>query len=238
MKSDKISINDAEKTLVLKTWYASVFVLPIAKRLIVFFSNYKILTPNQITLTALVFRVFAASFFVCGSYRCLIFGAIFYYLAYLLDCVDGSVARLTNQASTFGRYLDHISDLVGDILILCALAFSKGLLFTYMVLGMVFMHIAESYISYVANFAIANRNTNSNFILFKAFNKYKKWWFDRNFKSFLSFPDYTAFVFIFMPLLNRPKEGLHIGFYLLFIIVCYTILSTFIALHTNEKRFP
>jgi len=49
LKSHSINLKDIEKLLVLKTWYASLFVLPLANRLTVFFANNQ-LTPNQITL--------------------------------------------------------------------------------------------------------------------------------------------------------------------------------------------
>jgi len=234
-----ISPDDVEKILVLKSWHASFFVLPVAKKLILFFSNNRILTPNQITLAALFFRISAAILFLCNSHIYMIAGGISYYIAYLFDCVDGSVARLTNQASELGRYLDHVSDLAGDLLILFSLAYSQDMLFTFTVSGMAFFHIAESYISYLAGFALkSNNNIAANSGILNLFNKYRKWWFDKNYKSFISFPDYTFFVFIIMPILGMPKNGLKIGFFLLSAIVLYTMFSTFVSLHTKEKRFP
>ncbi len=237
MKLDKaITLKDIEYVLPLKTWYASIFVLPIAKILILFFSKRKILTPNQITLIAFLFRIITAIMFL---QRYFIWGSIFYYLAYVLDCVDGSVARLTNKTSNFGRYLDHVSDLTGDIVVLISLAYSVGIPFKPLVLAMMFMHITENFISYLAGFALKSKDEAlDNFVLFRIFNTYRKWWFNKNFKSFLSFPDYTAFVFIVMPILGMPQKGLFVGFYLLFIIVSYTIFSIFVSLHTKENRFP
>lgn len=235
MKSDNLTYKDIESVLPLKTWYASIFVLPIAKILILFFTKKRILTPNQITCIAIFFRIATAVMFLKGYFT---LGAVFYYFAYVFDCVDGALARLTNQSSIFGRYLDHVSDLSGDIIVLIGLAYSTGMLLKPLVLAMVFMHIAESFISYLAGFALNNNNERLDNSVFRIFNAYRKWWFDRNFKSFLSFPDYTAFVFIVMPLLGMPKTGLVLGFYLLFVIVSYTIFSIFVSLHTKENRFP
>ena len=236
MKSNnKISLQDIEKVLPLKTWYASIFVLPVSKIFILFFSNYRILTPNQITFIATVFRLITAIMFLKGFFAV---GAVFYYFAYVLDCVDGAVARLTNQTSAFGRYLDHVSDLVGDIVVLCSLAFSQGLLFSYTLFGMVFMHIAESYISYLMSFICLEKKDNALSGFIGLFERYRQFWFKRNFKSFFSFPDYAAFVFILMPILGAPKKGIEYGFFFLFIVVCYTIFSTFISLHTGNKKFP
>ncbi len=237
MKLDKnLSLNDVENILPLKTWYASIFVLPFAKRLILFFSKTRILTPNQITIVSLFFKIISAYLFTIGKLR---FAAFFYYISYLLDCVDGGVARLTNQVSILGRYLDHISDLIGDIIVLCSLAYNQNLIKSYMILGMVFMHISESYISYLMSFVKKDASSKlSKVKLLKIFDNYRHWWFKKNYKSFFSFPDYTAFTFILMPLLGYTKNGLKIGFFFLFFIVCYTILSTFVSLHTNNNRFP
>ncbi len=91
MKSDQtITIDDVEQILVLKTWFASIFVLHIAKRVIYFFSRNRILTPNQITFFVLFFRILTAGLFLCGSHKYLVAGAGSYYMAYMLDCVDGS----------------------------------------------------------------------------------------------------------------------------------------------------
>ncbi len=232
-------LKDVENLLVLKTWHASVFVLPLSNRLALYISNYTDIKPNQITITAFLLRICVGFLFLNGSHIFLVAGAFFYYIAYVLDCTDGLVARLTEQTSELGRYLDHILDLVGDIWVLCFLALgSYDDILNPMIVGMGFMHIAESYISYLAGLAIKNNNANSKSFILEKFNRYRKWWFDRNYKSFLSFPDYAAFLFIFIPIIGKAEYGLKIGFYLLFIIVCYTIISTLASLHTCEKRFP
>ena len=237
LKSHKFcfAIKDVENLLVLRTWHAAFFVLPVANRLVLVLGNYSKITPNQVTFSAFALRISSAILFFNQYYG---FGAFFFYLAYVLDCVDGPLARLTGQTSEAGRYLDHVSDLIGDILILTALSWSQNLFFTPMVMGILFMHIAESYISYVSNFAIKNHDAQLKIVLFEKFNTYRQWWFKKHFKSFISFPDYTAFVFILMPLLGVPVQGLKVGFYLLFIIVCCTIFSTFVSINSDENRFP
>lgn len=162
-----------------------------------------------------------------------------YYLAYVCDCADGTVARLTGQSSELGRYLDHVADLVGDVVILAALAWSQQMLLTPMVLSMLFMHVAECYISYLAGFALGQSlEPGTDLVLFRLANRYRNWWFSRNIKSFISFPDYNAVVFVFCPLLGIPATGLRIGFGLLIVICVYTIFSTFVSIHCGVKRFP
>ena len=76
-----------------------------------------------------------------------------------------------------------------------------------------------------------------NFI-FDYVNKYRDWWFSQNIKSFISFPDYNAFVFVVMPILGLPERGIKIGFYLLLVICSYTVFSTFVSIHSGRRYFP
>jgi phosphatidylglycerophosphate synthase len=234
-----IDVAQADAAMSLKTWWALVFIYPLARPLTVFIVNRTRITPNQVTFCAMGLRAITVLCFWQGSRLGLLVGAVAYYLAYVCDCTDGTVARITGKTSELGRYLDHVADLVGDLVILLVLAGSQGLLPSPMVFGMMFMHVAECYISYLGGFAISNRDQGkSSFFLFELINRYRQWWFEKNIKSFFSFPDYTALVFVLFPLLGMPAAGLQIGFCFLLFIVFYTILSTFVSLHTGERRFP
>jgi phosphatidylglycerophosphate synthase len=234
-----IDVSQADAAMSLKTWWALVCIYPLARRLTVFIVNRTRITPNQVTFCAMGLRAITALFFWQGSRLGLIAGAVAYYLAYVCDCTDGTVARLTGKTSELGRYLDHVADLVGDVVILLVLAGSQRLLPSPMVFGMMFMHVAECYISYLCGFAISSRDQEkSSFFLFERIIRYRRWWFEKNIKSFFSFPDYTALVFVLFPLLGMPAVGLQFGFYSLLFIVLYTVLSTFVSLHTGERRFP
>ena len=235
----KISRADIEAGLPLKTWWAMLLVLPVSVRVIQFVVNRTNLSPNLITLLGLVLRLVTAALFLSAGRIELVAGALCYVAAYVCDCTDGAVARLTGKTSEFGRYLDHISDLLADILILLALAWSQDLISAPWIWAMVFMHVAECYISYLCGFVLKTHEGGlSHFILFRWFNHYRSWFFERNLKSFFSFPDYTALVFVVFPLLGLPLLGLQVGFFFLLIIVLYTVKSTFVSIHTDVKLFP
>lgn len=235
----KIKLMDVEKVLPLKSWWALIGVLPLVRPLTMLVVNYTAITPNMITVSSIIFRLVTAVSFATGTSKGYIFGAMAYYIAYLLDCMDGAVARLRKMSSEFGRFLDHIGDLAGDFLILSVLAFTNGMLLTPMVVGLLFMHLADCYINYLAG-TICQTSTpyRSSFPLINLFNNYRDWWFKRNIKSFFSFPDYTALTFLFFPLCNRPVEGLKTGFSFLLTVCLYTILSSFLSIHTGRKQFP
>lgn len=235
----QIDEGQADKAMSLKTWWALPFIQPLSRKLVVFVVNKTSVTPNHITFAAMFLRFITALCFFNGSRTALIVGAVSYYLAYVCDCADGTVARITSQTSELGRYLDHVADLIGDVIILTALSLSQGLFGSYMFAGMFFIHIAECYMSYLAGFAInENRAKASNHKVFNRYNNYRDWWFSRNIKSFFSFPDYTALVFVFAPLLGCPKFGLQAGFWFLLIICLYTVFSTFVSIHSGVKEFP
>lgn len=233
-----IDTHEADAAMSLKTWWALLFIYPLARRLTVFLVNRTRCTPNQVTFCAMTFRAITFIFFLQGSRPWLLAGAIAYYLAYVCDCTDGTVARITGKSSELGRYLDHVADLVGDVVILLSLAASQGLLLSSMIFGMMFMHVAECYISYLSGFAIGSAEPKMAFSLLDGVNRYRRWWFSRNIKSFFSFPDYTALVFVFFPLFGNPVVGLKAGFYFLLVVVSYTIFSSFVSLHTGERLFP
>lgn len=243
-KKHEFSLKQVAEKLVLKSWWASVAILPLANRLVVLVANYTELTPNQITLISSLFRLVTAALFLSGDYWALVLGGICFQLAYLIDCVDGPVARLKGKTSVLGRYLDHLSDLVGDLLILSALAWGQGLLFTPMVIAMLFIHVAESYVSYLANMALDARGEGAcavNFLNKKGLGgylRYRNFFFSRNFKSFFSFTDYEAVTLFAFPVIGLPILGLKIGFVFLVIIVMYTIFSSFVTLHTGGRKFP
>lgn len=243
-KRHNFTLSQVTERLVLKSWWASIAILPLANRMVVMVANYTELSPNQITLVSCFFRLLSAGLFLLGEYWALILGGFCFQLAYLIDCVDGPLARLKGKTSEFGRYLDHLSDLVGDLLILAALAWGQGMLLTPLVFAMLFMHVAESYISYLTNFVVsmgapnASAGANERGGIIGFYSRYRDFFFTRNCKSFLSFPDYEASTLFIFPLLGFPVLGLRVGFVFLLATTSYTIFSTFVSVHCGEKPFP
>jgi phosphatidylglycerophosphate synthase len=84
------------------------------------------ITPNQITLIGLGSGICAAlSFYLASFYKAwLLAAAVFVALHILLDCLDGSVARLRQQTSKSGAFLDLFCDCIAFILIPLGLHYS------------------------------------------------------------------------------------------------------------------
>lgn len=244
-KIHNFNLKQVEEVLILKSWWAAIFVLPVSKRIILFLSNYTEIQPNSITSFSVTVRLFSVFFFLRGDHLSLIIGAIMFQLAYIADCMDGPIARLKGTESLSGRYFDHISDMLGDILVLLALACGQGIMLTPIIIAMACLHFCEYYITYVVNMVLEKnheisakiKGLDSNFAV-KSILKYRDMFFQKNFKSFLSLPDYEALTFFVFPVIGRPLLGINAGFYFLVLVVLYKVFSSFITIHTGGKKFP
>lgn len=78
------------------------------------------LTPNQVTLISMLCGLLSAFLIFLGGYKREILGVIILQIAYLLDVVDGDLARAKNMQSLWGRNLDLISDRFTDALLIIA----------------------------------------------------------------------------------------------------------------------
>ncbi|WP_353945392.1 CDP-alcohol phosphatidyltransferase family protein [Streptomyces sp. HUAS MG91] len=105
-------------------WWTVLLVDPVATPLVRLTARWTRITPNQITWGALILGLGAAGCFAMGDWRWLIAGAVIYHLSFILDCMDGKVARLTGQGSVFGAWLDYIFDRVR--VMACAVALMGG----------------------------------------------------------------------------------------------------------------
>ncbi len=81
-------------------------------------------TPNQVTLASLATALVAVVLIAFGGPSSWIVAEILIQLAFVLDCLDGQLARATGQASDFGRYLDSLTDLVKVFLLISAMTVS------------------------------------------------------------------------------------------------------------------
>ncbi|MCP6718563.1 MAG: CDP-alcohol phosphatidyltransferase family protein [Patescibacteria group bacterium] len=73
------------------------------------------LTPNQFTLTSLLFALLSFYFLIKFNF---LFAFIFFISAGILDLIDGAVARKRGEVSKKGAYLDTIIDRYVEIIIL------------------------------------------------------------------------------------------------------------------------
>jgi len=80
--------------------------------------------PQPALRGALVLGLGAAGCFWTAGPGWLAVGAVLYHLSFVLDCVDGKLARLTGTGTVFGGWLDYVFDRIR--VLACALALTGG----------------------------------------------------------------------------------------------------------------
>ncbi|MEU8261246.1 CDP-alcohol phosphatidyltransferase family protein [Micromonospora sp. NPDC048999] len=106
------------------SWWTVFLVDPLASRLVWLVARYRWVTPNRLTLLALLLGLVAAGAFAAATPGWLIVGAVIFHLSFVVDCMDGKVARLNGTGSLFGAWLDYILDRVR--VLICTIALMGG----------------------------------------------------------------------------------------------------------------
>ncbi|GAA3763721.1 phosphatidylglycerophosphate synthase [Spinactinospora alkalitolerans] len=91
-------------------WWTVFLVDPLAARLVVWTANRTAITPNQITFGAGVLGLGSAVCFALATWPWLVAGAVLFHLSFVLDCMDGKIARLKHNGSVFGAWVDFVFD--------------------------------------------------------------------------------------------------------------------------------
>jgi phosphatidylglycerophosphate synthase len=91
-------------------WWTVWLVDPLASRLVWLVAPWRWVTPNRLTTAAFVVGIGSAAAFWQGTYGWLLVGALLFHLSFVLDCMDGKIARLNGTGSVFGAWLDYVFD--------------------------------------------------------------------------------------------------------------------------------
>jgi len=85
------------------------------------------ITPNQISLTAIVMGILAGYFYSLGQPVYFTVGALFFLAFNILDCSDGQLARLKKNGTPVGRIIDGISDYIATVAVYLGILFGFSL---------------------------------------------------------------------------------------------------------------
>lgn len=91
-------------------WWTVGLVDPLASRLVWLVQPWRSVTPNRLTTLAFAVGIVAAYCFWQADYGWLLLGALLFHLSFVLDCMDGKIARLNGTGSAFGSWLDYVLD--------------------------------------------------------------------------------------------------------------------------------
>jgi len=99
-----------------------------------FFADHTRVTPNQVTILSFLVGVASGLFFYCHP----LIGGLLAQMSSILDGVDGDLAVLTGQTSSFGGFMDSVLDRYADAAILIGMTchvFSKQGIITSIFVG-------------------------------------------------------------------------------------------------------
>jgi phosphatidylglycerophosphate synthase len=105
-------------------WWTVLLVDPLAARLVRLVAPHRKITPNLLTLAATVLGLLAAACFAGQTRWWLVAGAVLFHLSFVVDCMDGKIARLNGTGSLFGAWFDFVFDRIR--VFICALALFGG----------------------------------------------------------------------------------------------------------------
>lgn len=84
------------------------------------------LSPATVTAASVVLAALAAGAFAVASRPAMVAGALLLYAGFVLDCVDGQLARYTRRFSAFGAWLDTMADRAKEYAVYAGLAAGAG----------------------------------------------------------------------------------------------------------------
>lgn len=84
------------------------------------------ITPNQVTIASGVTGILAGVLIAFGGYWLPLIGALVFQLSVALDSVDGELARLKQQFSPYGDWLDIVTDTVATVAVFIGIAVAVG----------------------------------------------------------------------------------------------------------------
>ncbi|RZU49532.1 CDP-alcohol phosphatidyltransferase-like enzyme [Krasilnikovia cinnamomea] len=91
-------------------WWTVLLVDPLAVRLVRLVAPYRRITPNVLTGIATLVGLASAACFAMQDRPWLVAGALLFHLSFVIDCMDGKIARLNGTGSLFGAWYDFVFD--------------------------------------------------------------------------------------------------------------------------------
>ena len=144
-----------------ESWADNNIFFPIANNIVDPLHQLS-LTPNNVTVLSNIFT-FLSIYFIHQNEE--LYAALAYFSGYLLDCVDGKMARKYNFSSKYGMALDLVSNNISNFILIIYLISKFGVTnnFILVIISMTYM----LGMSYALNEAIASKKAtgSDNFLL-------------------------------------------------------------------------
>lgn len=86
------------------------------------------ITPNQLSITALIFGVLSGVLYAFGTYEFFVLACVSFFICNTLDCADGQLARLKKNGTKIGRIIDGFIDYLTSISIFLGIGISLSVI--------------------------------------------------------------------------------------------------------------
>lgn len=228
--------NEIRKDQSGNSWWEQIILRPIIHKFVWLIANYTKFTPNQITIISFLFGLISAYSFLQGKPFYLLIGAILYEISFLLDCIDGRIARLKGLKSSIGGYLDIMTDIIKYSFIIVCLVYGQYLLtkdislFLYGYL-FIFLELVTVTHKYIISYHTNNKETAKTLFQNRSFLMKIKLYIDpENKLGFLplSAVEAETIAFFIFPVIMKIKLGMIIGSIILFADMMVIIIFNFI----------
>jgi len=219
---EKYSLKDIETTFKERSWWAIVASLIPSKYITYYIANNTKITPNQITFLSAILSLIAGILFYNDYY---ILGAILFQIGYILDIVDGSLARVKNMQSRFGAFFDVFTDWLKAPLVLIILFWHLDkinfLVFIFFFLFLSCLVNKYNDMLYFQGAKSLSNEINNRVNKSKSFS-YLSFMKDKNIIAFPSTIEFEALLLFFYPIFKWD-----VFIYLAFAILIFNILLKF-----------
>jgi phosphatidylglycerophosphate synthase len=123
---ERVSIKDVRAATYKPkdSWWTVFLVDPYASRLVRLVAGHRWVTPDRLTFLGTALGFGGAACFALADRWWLLAGAALFHLSFVVDCMDGKLARLQDSGSVFGGWLDYILDRLR--VLVCAVALMGG----------------------------------------------------------------------------------------------------------------
>lgn len=125
-------------------------------------------TPNHVTITAILLGLAASAIATRGSYLALALAGVLLEVNSILDSVDGELARLRYQFSKLGQALDNMSDDIVDNVFIAAVGYALGGVWFYLGLAAAGGRV---FVSLTVYLAVWRKLGNADVMAYR-------WWFE------------------------------------------------------------
>ena len=140
-------VRDSFNTRIPEAKSMSWFGRPLANLVTPFFYNSG-WTANQVTAFRTLVAVIAVLLLFLGTWHLIVTATALFYVVFVLDCVDGNIARIRGSTSYWGKFADGLSDYIFPVLApvaigLAAWGDSDGILILTLAFGCAMMSLAS-----------------------------------------------------------------------------------------------